>query len=104
MSLSRRPIVFGLFELFTICSSRNILQPSLKHPARIGRVRSPPQKSIVFPTDFDQLDQQLARNPIANFDTYNSHCMALIIWSGNRGIQSAFPLSAVVMARPCRRY
>ena len=56
----------------------------------------------MFPADFDQLDQQLARGPVANFDTYYCHCMALIIGSGNRGIQSASPRQLLVMAGRCK--
>jgi hypothetical protein len=90
----RHPVIFGPCDRFTIRSGRKVPQPRLEHPAAISRVRRPPQKSISFPAHLDQLDQQLARNSIANFDAHDSHRMAAVIGPGRRGIQRAFPQSA----------
>jgi hypothetical protein len=74
--------------------SRKVLQPRLEHPAGTSCVRRAPEKPIAFPAYLDQLDHQLTRSSIANFDAHDSHSMTAIIGRGRHGIQGAFPQSA----------
>jgi hypothetical protein len=90
------PSSSGPCERFTIRSSQKVPQPRLEHPAGISRVRSPPQKPIAFPAHLDQLDQQLTRSPIANFDAHHSHCMAAVSGLRRRCIQNVMPPSLLM--------
>jgi hypothetical protein len=90
-SRSRHPIVFGRCERFTVRPSRKAPQPRLEHTAGISGVRRPPQKSIAVPAYLDQLNQQLACSPTANFDAHDSHGMAAVIRPWRRDIQECVP-------------
>ena len=48
----------------------------------------------MFPAYLDQLDQHLARSPIANFDAHDSNRMAAAARLRCHGIQGAFPQPA----------
>ena len=78
VSLPVNPSSFGhAIASRSAVARRSSIQAALTRQASAVPVNWP-KRAIVFPAYLDQVYQQLARSPVANFDAYDGHGMAAV--------------------------